>query len=33
LKATGLRPRFMERLAERGVAVPAEVFAPGGRTA
>jgi pilus assembly protein CpaF len=33
LKATGLRPRFMERLAERGVAVPPEVFAPGGRTA
>jgi pilus assembly protein CpaF len=34
LKATGLRPRFMERLAERGVAIPAEVFAPtGGRTA
>jgi pilus assembly protein CpaF len=34
LKATGLRPRFMERLAERGVAIPAEVFAPtGGRVA
>jgi pilus assembly protein CpaF len=34
MKATGLRPRFMERLAERGVAVPAEVFSPtGGRGA
>jgi pilus assembly protein CpaF len=34
MKATGLRPRFMDRLAERGVAVPAEVFSPtGGRTA
>jgi pilus assembly protein CpaF len=34
MKATGLRPRFMDRLAERGVAIPAEVFSPtGGRTA
>jgi len=35
LKATGLRPRFVERLAERGIAIPAEVFAPtsGGRAA
>ena len=31
LKATGIRPRFMDRLAERGVRIPAEVFAPGGR--
>jgi pilus assembly protein CpaF len=31
LKATGLRPRFVDRLAERGVRIPAEVFAPGGR--
>jgi pilus assembly protein CpaF len=34
MKATGLRPRFMERLAERGVAIAAEVFSPtGGRGA
>jgi len=35
LKATGLRPRFIERLQDRGVTVPAEVFAPipGGRAA
>ena len=35
LKATGLRPRFVERLAERGVAIPVEVFSPtsGGRAA
>src|SRR3990172_9376719 len=35
LKATGLRPRFVERLAERGVAIAAEVFSPtsGGRAA
>ncbi len=35
LRATGLRPRFMERLAEHGIAVPAEIFAPtpGGRAA
>jgi pilus assembly protein CpaF len=31
LKATGIRPRFVDRLAERGVRIPAEVFAPGGR--
>ena len=32
LKATGLRPRFVERLAEQGISIPAEVFAPeGGR--
>jgi pilus assembly protein CpaF len=30
LKATGLRPRFMEHLAERGVTLPAEVFSPDG---
>ncbi|MGH2659896.1 MAG: CpaF family protein [Actinomycetota bacterium] len=35
LRATGLRPGFLERLAEHGVAVPAEIFAPtpGGRAA
>ena len=35
LRATGLRPRFIERLQDRGVTVPAEVFAPipGGRAA
>jgi len=35
LKATGLRPRFLEKLQERGIAVPVEVFAPvpGGRAA
>jgi len=34
MKATGLRPRFMDRLAERGVAIAAEVFSPtGGRGA
>ena len=35
LRATGLRPRFMERLAEHGIAVGAEIFAPtpGGRAA
>jgi pilus assembly protein CpaF len=35
LKATGLRPRFMEKLAEKGMSLPAEVFAPtnGGRAA
>jgi pilus assembly protein CpaF len=31
LKATGIRPRFVDRLAERGVRIPAEIFAPGGR--
>jgi pilus assembly protein CpaF len=30
LVATGLRPKFMEHLAERGVTLPAEVFAPDG---
>ncbi len=35
LRSTGLRPRFIEKLAERGISVPAEVFAPipGGRAA
>jgi pilus assembly protein CpaF len=34
LKATGIRPRFVERLADQGVPVAADVFAPGGgRTA
>jgi len=35
LKATGLRPQFVERLADHGIAVPAEIFAPtpGGRAA
>jgi pilus assembly protein CpaF len=35
LKATGLRPRFLDKLQERGIAVPVEVFAPtpGGRAA
>jgi pilus assembly protein CpaF len=35
LKATGLRPRFLDRLQERGISVSAEVFAPvpGGRAA
>ena len=35
LRSTGLRPRFIERLQDRGVTVPAEVFAtvPGGRAA
>ncbi len=35
LKATGLRPRFLDRLAEKGISVPVEVFAPtpGGRAA
>ncbi|HET9079769.1 MAG TPA: CpaF family protein [Trebonia sp.] len=28
LRSTGLRPRFIERLAERGVTVPAELFRP-----
>jgi pilus assembly protein CpaF len=32
LQATGIRPRFVERLADLGVSVPAEIFAPqGGR--
>jgi pilus assembly protein CpaF len=33
LKSTGLRPRFLDRLAERGIHVPPEVFATGGRAA
>jgi pilus assembly protein CpaF len=35
LKSTGLRPRFLEPLAEHGITVPAEIFAPvpGGRAA
>ncbi|MEP7032462.1 MAG: CpaF family protein [Actinomycetota bacterium] len=35
LKATGLRPRFLDRLQERGISVSPEVFAPvpGGRAA
>jgi pilus assembly protein CpaF len=35
LKSTGLRPRFLDRLGERGVTVSPEVFAPvpGGRAA
>lgn len=35
LKATGLRPRFLDRLQEQGISVSAEVFAPvpGGRAA
>jgi pilus assembly protein CpaF len=30
LQATGIRPRFVERLADLGVPVPADVFTPGG---
>src|SRR4030095_11857542 len=30
LQATGLRPRFVDRLAELGIKIPAEVFAPDG---
>ncbi len=35
LKATGLRPHFIERLADKAITIPAEVFAPqpGGRAA
>ena len=35
LKSTGLRPRFLEKMAERGITVSPEVFAPvpGGRAA
>jgi pilus assembly protein CpaF len=34
LKSTGLRPRFVDKIAERGVAVPPEIFAlNGGRAA
>jgi pilus assembly protein CpaF len=30
LQATGLRPRFVDRLAEQGISIPADVFAPDG---
>ena len=30
LQPTGLRPRFVDRLAEQGISIPAEVFAPDG---
>jgi pilus assembly protein CpaF len=30
LKPTGIRPKFVEHLAERGVNIPVEVFAPDG---
>jgi pilus assembly protein CpaF len=30
LQATGLRPKFTEHLADRGITIPAEVFAPDG---
>jgi pilus assembly protein CpaF len=30
LQATGLRPKFTEYLTDRGIALPAEVFAPDG---
>ena len=30
LKPTGLRPRFVDKIAERGVSVPAELFAANG---
>ena len=30
LKATGLRPRFVDHLAEQGISIPADVFAPDG---
>jgi pilus assembly protein CpaF len=35
MKSTGLRPRFLDKLQERGVTLPPEVFAPvpGGRAA
>ena len=33
LKSTGLRPRFIDKLAERGVSVPREVFSTGGQAA
>ena len=35
LAATGLRPRFLDRLQERGISVSPDVFAPvpGGRAA
>jgi pilus assembly protein CpaF len=33
LKSTGLRPRFVDKLAERGVAIAPEVFQLGGRAA
>jgi pilus assembly protein CpaF len=31
LKPTGLRPRFVDKIAERGVSVPTELFQNGGR--
>ncbi|MEX0832521.1 MAG: CpaF family protein [Actinomycetota bacterium] len=33
LEPTGLRPRFLDKLAERGLKLPAEVFAPSGAAA
>jgi pilus assembly protein CpaF len=30
LQATGLRPRFVERMAEQGISIPVEVFATDG---
>jgi pilus assembly protein CpaF len=33
LKSTGLRPRFIDKLSERGVSVPREIFATGGQAA
>jgi pilus assembly protein CpaF len=30
LQATGLRPKFVERLAEQGISIPTAVFAPDG---
>ena len=30
LQATGIRPRFVEHLADQGVLIPADTFAPGG---
>jgi len=35
LRSTGLRPRFLDKLADQGIVLPAEVFAPvpGGRAA
>ena len=35
LRSTGLRPRFVEKLQERGISIPIELFAPttGGRAA
>jgi pilus assembly protein CpaF len=35
LRATGLRPRFLDKLADKGISITTEVFAPqpGGRAA